>query len=45
MGIHGEVFKVHGALCSHREPGDIHMDVQREGRVGGKNGRGKTGIC
>lgn len=32
MSIHGEVFKVHGTFCSHREPGDIHTDERREGR-------------
>lgn len=32
MSIHGEVFKVHGTFCSHREPGDIQTDVWHEGR-------------
>lgn len=32
MSIHGEVFKVHGTFCSHREPGDIHTEERREGR-------------
>lgn len=32
MSIHGEVFKVHGTFCSHREPGNIHTDVRHERR-------------
>lgn len=30
MGIHREVFKVHGALCSYSEPREIHTGMDRE---------------
>lgn len=30
MGIHREVFQVHGAFCSYCEPREIHSDMDSE---------------
>lgn len=43
VGIHWEVFKVHGTFCSHGEPADMHTHAHYEGRV--KQHSADTGEC